>query len=66
LDKLIELTNDRDLANKIWEASREVVRYTWFKRAQDIGVKHSPQDLKFTDMIVYSWIMDGLGNGRKT
>jgi hypothetical protein len=61
LEKLVQ---DKSLARDIMEVSKEVNRFIFYNNSLDIGIKYTPQDLKFTDMLLYSWIKDGL-NGRK-
>jgi hypothetical protein len=64
-EDLINLTGDSDLSEKIVEVSKLINKYCYFFNSVDLGVKYTPQDLSFSEMMLYSWIKDGLSNGRK-
>ncbi len=61
---MLNLTRDKELTSGIFEAMKDVTRFTFFHNSIELGIKFSPQDMKFSDMMLYSWIKDGL-NGRK-
>lgn len=65
-DDLAKLLGDDKKASDILKVSELVNKYCFFSNSLDIGVTYSPRDLSFTDMLIYSWIKDGLSNGRKT
>jgi len=56
LEDLIGITQDEELAKRIFELTKDVARYSYFKMANDIGIKYGPADLSFSDMLLFSWI----------
>ena len=61
---MLGLVEDEERVDKIIEVTRDVHRYGFYKSSIDIGVGYSPRDLTFSQMMLYSWIKDGL-SGRK-
>jgi hypothetical protein len=39
---------------------KDVYRYSYFKRAREIGIVYSKSDLTFTDMMLFSFIKEKL------
>jgi hypothetical protein len=62
-DELFNITNDSELSKNIYELSKDVTRYSYFKLSVDLGVRYGPDDLSFTDMILFSWIANRKKNG---
>jgi len=62
----VTLTGDKQLASDIIETTKVIAKYGFYFSSIDIGIKYGPQDLSFSEMMLYSWIKDGLNNGRKT
>ena len=66
IDELSRLIGNEKSAADILEVSRLVNKFCYFSNAIEIGVTYSPRDLSFSEMLIFSWIKDGLSNGRKT
>lgn len=60
---LINITGDHELSKNIYELSKDITRYSYFKLSVDLGVRYGPEDLNFTDMILFSWIANRKKNG---
>lgn len=56
LDDIIKITGDESLSKEIHDLTKDVNRYSYFKIATDLGIVFGPQDLSFTDMLLFSWI----------
>lgn len=54
------LDGDTKKAAKILEVKREIERYTFFKRAIDLGITYGKKDLIFSDFLLFSLIKDEL------
>lgn len=63
IQDLEKLTGDHELSKNIYELSKDVIRYSYFKLSVDLGVRYGPEDLNFTDMILFSWIANRKKNG---
>lgn len=63
IQDLEKLTGDHELSKNIYELSKDVTRYSYFKLSVDLGVRYGPEDLNFTDMILFSWIANRKKNG---
>lgn len=63
IQDLVNLTGDHELSKNIYELSKDVTRYSYFKLSVDLGVRYGPEDLNFTDMILFSWIANRKKNG---
>jgi hypothetical protein len=60
------LTNDPKLSEEIIEVKKLVNKYCFYSNSIEIGVTYSPRDMSFSEMMLFSWIKDGLSHGRKT
>jgi hypothetical protein len=64
-EELIGLVNDSEKAKKIISVKSDIFRYLYFSESKEMGIFYGPSDMSFTDMMLFTWIKDGLG-GRKT
>jgi hypothetical protein len=62
---LEKLLGDRKQAEEIVKVVRIVQKYCYYANSIDIGITYRPTDLSFSESLLYSWIKDGLNNGRK-
>jgi hypothetical protein len=58
------LDGDTDKFKRISETKEVINKYFFFKSAVDLGINYGPKDLSFSQMMLFSWIKDGL-SGRK-
>jgi hypothetical protein len=56
LEQLVEIVRDEELAKRIFDLTKDVSRYAFYKMSIDLGVKYGPDDLSFSDMLLFSWI----------
>lgn len=63
--QLIELLDgDKFKAKRIIEVTKDVLRFTYHRDALGIGIVFGPNDIPFSDILLFSWIKEGL-SGRK-
>lgn len=56
---------DEDKIEGIWETRKDVIAYSHFKNAIDLGMTVGLNDLPFERAMVFSWIKGEI-DGRKT
>jgi hypothetical protein len=44
----------------IIDVTNDISRYSYYKSSLNIGINYSPKDLSFSEMLIFSWIKDGL------
>lgn len=57
------LDGDAEKAKATFKVKDDVHRYDFFKRSLDLGITYSKEDLSFSEMMIFSWIKEGLLNG---
>jgi hypothetical protein len=66
IDKeLLRTLVDEEKVEPIWETRRDVIAYSHFKSAVDLGITITLNDLPFERAMVFSWIKGEI-DGRKT
>lgn len=63
LKDIANITDNDSLASDIYQVTKDVARYSYFKMSVDLGVRFGPEDLSFTDMLLFSWIANRKKNG---
>ena len=63
---LEKLLGDRKQAEAIVSVTKIINKYCYFANSIDLGITYRPDDISFSESMLFSWIKDGLGNGRKT
>lgn len=63
LKEIVNVTGNESLANDIYQITKDVARYSYFKMSVDLGVRFGPEDLSFTDMLLFSWIANRKKDG---
>jgi hypothetical protein len=63
LKDIANITGNDSLASDIYQVTKDVARYSYFKMSVDLGVRFGPEDLSFTDMLLFSWIANRKKNG---
>jgi hypothetical protein len=66
ISDLLDLEVERETAERVLEVSKKVVQYGYFKRAQNMGIVYRPDDLTFSDFLIFSWISERKPDVRKT
>lgn len=61
--QLVGLVGD-ETALSVWEVKKDIVAYTHFKSAIDLGISISLSEIPFERAMVFSWIKGEL-DGRK-
>lgn len=56
---------DADKVEAIWDTRKDVIAYSHFKSAIDLGITIGLNDLPFEKAMVFSWIKGEI-DGRKT
>jgi hypothetical protein len=56
---------DKEKAKGIWEVSRVVISWSQTKTVLDLGLNINYDSLPFEKVMMFSWIKEALGNGRK-
>jgi len=65
IDKeLLRTLVDEEKVEPIWETRRDVIAYSHFKSAVDLGITITLNDLPFERAMVFSWIKGEI-DGRK-
>lgn len=64
-EELENLVDDKDTVNKIIDTVSYIGKYIHFSNSVDLGIRYLPSDVSFTDSLLFAWIKDGLGYGRK-
>jgi hypothetical protein len=57
------LEGDAEKAKSIFKIKEDVNRFTFFKRAIDLGITYTNKDLSFVDFMLFSWISEAV-NGK--
>jgi hypothetical protein len=66
IDKdLLRTLVDKEKVEPIWETRRDVIAYSHFKSAVDLGITITLNDLPFEKAMIFSWIKGEI-DGRKT
>ena len=63
-EQLKELV-EAEKVEMIWETKKDVIAYSHFKSAVDLGISITLNDLPFEKAMVFSWIKGEI-DGRKT
>jgi len=59
------LDGDEFKTDKILEVVKDVLNYSFYESSLKVGITYSPKDLTFSKVLLYSWIKEAIGDGRK-